>query len=359
MSTNLSRTQLPKHLPLMFLALFLLLLAMWAGVIRLGWPWPVIQPTLPMAHGPLMVGGFLGTLISLERAVALNLRWAYLAPLVTAIGALLLVVGIAGWLGPGLITLGSVLLVFIMVQILRIHITLYTGVIIAGALCWFVGNVLWLLGQSVPHIVAWWIGFPLLTVAGERLELGRFLRLSTQVITAFMVCVIAFLIGVAWSMVDYSVGMRLAGVGIVLLAVWLLRYDIASRRIKAGGQARFIAVSLLSGYIWLAIGGLLLAQYGGLTAGPIYDAMLHAIFLGFVFAMIFAHAPIVFPAVLQRSYLYSSRLYSHLLLLHITLILRVAGDLLLWWPGRMWGGLLNAAVLLLFLGNTLTSMRKA
>ncbi len=175
---------------------------------------------------------------------------------------------------------------------------------------------------------------------------------------AFVVCVGVFLAGAAAATVSYGLGVRIAGVGMMLLAVWLLRYDIASRRIKVGGQARYIAFSLLSGYVWLAVGGLLAIRYGGLTAGPMYDAMLHTIFLGFVFTMIFAHAPIIFPAVLRRSFLYTPRLYSHLILLHITLVLRVAGDLFLWTPGRMWGGLLNAVVLLLFLGNTLTSLRK-
>ncbi len=37
-----------------------------------------------------------------------------------------------------------------------------------------------------------------------------------------------------------------------------------------------------------------------------------------------------------------------LLLLHASLLLRVIGDLLAWWPGRQWGGLLNALVVLLF-----------
>lgn len=41
---------------------FTLLTAMWAGLLRLGWNWPPLQPTLPMLHGPLMVSGFLGTL---------------------------------------------------------------------------------------------------------------------------------------------------------------------------------------------------------------------------------------------------------------------------------------------------------
>jgi len=311
-----------------------------------------------MAHGPLMVGGFLGTLLSLERAIALQTRWSYLAPLSTALGAALIAVGVAGWPGPLLITVGSALLILIMVQILRIHLTLYTAVIVAGTLCWFIGNLGWLLGQPVPNIIAWWIGYPLLTVAGERLELGRFLRLSTRVTAAFLLCLLIFLAGTTLSTVAYASGMQLAGVGMLLFAIWLLRYDIASRRIKAGGQARFIALSLLSGYGWLAIGGLLVALYGGLQAGPRYDAMLHAIFLGFTFAMIFAHAPIIFPAVLQRTFYYSPRLYTHLILLHISVALRVAGDLLYWSPGRLWGGLLNALVLLLFLINTLSSLRK-
>ncbi len=305
-----------------------------------------------------MISGFLGTLISLERAVALERRWTYAAPLLTATGAVLLAAGVSSLLGPLLITLGSLLLLLIMVQILRIHVTLYTGVIIAGSLCWLLGNLLWLWGYSVPQIVLWWIGFPLLTVAGERLELGRFLRLSPQVTTAFLVSVALFVIGAVVSIGQYAFGVQLSGAGMVLIAAWLLRYDIAGRRIKAGGQARFIALSLLSGYGWLAVGGILTLLYGGLTAGPIYDAMLHTIFLGFVFTMIFAHAPIIFPTVLQRSFQYSPRFYSHLLLLHITLALRVAGDLLPWTEGRLWGGLLNAVVLLLFLGNTLASVRR-
>jgi hypothetical protein len=350
--------QRAKRTLFLLLALLSLLIATWAGLIRIGWDWSIIQPSLPMAHGPLMISGFLGTLISLERAVALDARWPYAAPLFSALGATLLIAGGSGWPGPLLITLSSALLVLIMIQILRMHVTVYTSVIVAGTLCWLVGNLLWLVGWPVYQIVAWWIGFPLLTVAGERLELGRFLRLSSRVTAAFIVCTALFLAGAAASTVNYTFGMRLSGAGMVLLAAWLLRYDIAGRRIKAGGQARFIAIGLLSGYLWLASGGVLVLFYGGLSAGPMYDAMLHAIFLGFVFTMIFAHAPIIFPAVLQRTFVYSPRLYSHLILLHITLALRVGGDLLLWWPGRLWGGLLNALVLLLFLGNTLTSIRK-
>jgi hypothetical protein len=73
--------------------------------------------------------------------------------------------------------------------------------------------------------------------------------------------------------------------------------------------------------------------------------------------MIFGHAPIIFPAVLGLPIEHTPKLYLPLILLHVTLVVRVAGDLLLWMPVRQWGGLLNALTLLLFLGMMLTQIR--
>src|SRR5512139_3708010 len=86
--------------PLLFLSILALLFALWAGLLRMGWAWPVLRPTLPMSHGPLMVSGFFGTLIALERAVALNRRWAYLGPLCSGVGGILLILGVKGVLPP-------------------------------------------------------------------------------------------------------------------------------------------------------------------------------------------------------------------------------------------------------------------
>jgi hypothetical protein len=92
--------------------------------------------------------------------------------------------------------------------------------------------------------------------------------------------------------------------------------------------------------------------YGGVPAGPVYDAILHSIFLGFVFAMIFGHAPLIFPSVLERPMAYLPAFYLPLISLHLSLILRVIGDLFDVIPLRQWGGLLNGVTLLLFLGIT-------
>ncbi|HRW04706.1 MAG TPA: hypothetical protein P5121_06415 [Caldilineaceae bacterium] len=354
-----SAVRLPTRLPLLAGALLALLVGLWAGLLRVGWNWPLLLPTLPLSHGPLMINGFLGTLIGLERAVALGKRWAYLAPLSAATGTLLLVLGAGGTggtLGYFMLLLSGLLLIIVMVAILRLHPTLDTAVIMGGVFLWLAGNLLWWWGVAVGQLVFWWAGFLILTIAGERLELSRLLRLPTSAIQLFLAVVLLYVGGLIITFFAPQAGARLIGGALVALALWLLRYDIARRRIKAGGQARFTALCLLSGYGWLAIAGLLAIRYPGQLAGPYYDALLHAIFLGFVFTMIFGHAPIVFPAVLQRPLPYRPHFYSHLLLLHITLAVRIAGDLLLSMSLRQWGALLNALVLLLFLGNTVVAL---
>ncbi len=92
------------------------------------------------------------------------------------------------------------------------------------------------------------------------------------------------------------------------------------------------------------------------SAGPRYDAMLHAIFLGFVFSMIFAHAPIILPTITGLALPFQSAFYLHAGLLHLSLALRVAGDLaqLLWL--QRWGGLLNVAAVLFFLVNNVLAV---
>ena len=84
---------------------------------------------------------------------------------------------------------------------------------------------------------------------------------------------------------------------------------------------------LLSGYAWLAVGGAIIVAAGGLAPGaPSYDAALHALALGFVFSMVFGHAPIILPAVLRVAVPYHPIFYLPLALLHVSLVVRLAGD---------------------------------
>src|SRR6266496_5205547 len=128
-------------------------------------------------------------------------------------------------------------------------------------------------------------------------------------------------------------------------------------RSRQPGRTRFIATCLLTGYVWLGAAGVIAIVSGAADPGVQHDAILHAIFLGFVVSMIFGHAPLVFPAILGQPLPYHPKFYLHLILLHASMALRLTGDLIedlgRW---RAWGGLLNACALLLFLVNTISSL---
>lgn len=357
-----------------------LLLAVGAALVRLGWEVPLPNYDLLIAHGSLMVCGFLGTLISLERAVALDRPWAYAAPFLTAAGGLYQVVEPTASLGSLIISLGSLGLVIIFVILIRRHPTLSTACLGLGAVIWLVGNLLWSAGWPLFAVVPWWIGFLLLTIAGERLELSRMLFLSRKAQTAFLVVIGVFLTGACLAAVGFvaqreaqivateagdvftsdlfDLGARLTGVAMFGLSAWLLRCDISRHTVRQPGLIRFTAICLLSGYGWLGVSGLLGLTFGDIVGGLAYDAVLHTFFLGFVLAMIFGHAPIILPAVLGVPIAFRRTFYTHLILLHLSLALRITSDLVCWLPGRKWGGLLNVFALLFFLVNTRFAVQK-
>ncbi len=328
-------------------AIIVLTLTEWAGLLRIGWNWPTLHPTLAISHGPLMVAGFFGALISLERAVALRQHpWAYLAPIFSALGGLLLSFGLGGNAGPVLLFLGSLTLVAIFIVILQQQFLPYTIVMALGALALAVGNGLWLFGFPAFVLSHWWMAFLVLTIVGERLELSRIVAPSRWRKPSFNLATLVYLLGLVWMLSDWATGVRIASAGLVLLAGWLIRYDIARWTVRKTGLTRFIAICLLGGYGWMAVAGLLGLRYPPAPAGPVYDAMLHAIFLGFTFTMIFGHAPIIFPAVLGLKIRYRPSMYIPLISLHLSLLLRLVGDLTLDATMRRWGGLLNVLVII-------------
>jgi hypothetical protein len=226
-----------------------------------------------------------------------------------------------------------------------------------GALAWTCGNAQWLGGAPIFRVVFWWLAFLVLTIAGERLELNRVLRPTLFVRGVFIVAMTTVLAGVALTRWWPEPGVRVLGAGLVALTVWLARYDVARRTVHQQGLTRFMAVSLLGGYVWLGVGGVIAASTGMAMPGVVYDAMLHAVFVGFVLSMVFAHAPLIFPAVLGLPLTYRPAFYLHVAVLHLSLMVRVFGDLVQelgrW---RSWGGLLSAFALLLFVLNTGRSM---
>ena len=345
------------RVPLLMLGFASLFVGVGAGLTRLGWSFPLPSAELSALHGPLMVSAFFGTVISLERAVALARRWAYLGPLFTGLGGAAALLGAPLAPVAALTVAGSAVLLGASVKIYRRQRELFTLTLALGAASWTLGNLLWLAGQPVPTLVPWWMAFLVLTIAGERLELSRLLPPSPTAKRVFAALVVVLLGGVAASAFAWSAGTLLLGAALAGLALWLMRQDVARHTVKASGLTRFIAVCLLTGYVWLAVAGFSILASGGLGfGGPAYDAALHAVLLGFVFSMVFGHAPIIFPAVLRVAVPYHPYFYVPLALLHASLVVRLAGDIALSAEWRAWGGALNAIALAAFVLGTIAAV---
>jgi hypothetical protein len=82
---------------------------------------------------------------------------------------------------------------------------------------------------------------------------------------------------------------------------------------------------------------------------------LHAIFVGFVFSMIFGHAPVIFPGVVGIAIPFRRFFYVPLVLLHTGLLLRVGGDLAGDFAAARRGALVIAVAIALFLVGTAAS----
>jgi hypothetical protein len=227
-----------------------------------------------------------------------------------------------------------------------------------GALCLLAGNLAYAFGVAIPHLIPAWAGFLILTILGERLELNRMMRPGKRSRLAFLAAISVVVVGILISLSWPQAGMRVFGAGLLGLSLWLGTNDLARRTIRIPGLPRFIATTLLAGYGWLAIGGGLAVVLGNAFAGPHYDAVLHALFLGFVFSAIFAHAPVIVPAVLRVQFRFHKAHYGPVALLHLSLVARVAGDLLGAFELRRMGGLFNVVAILLFIGLSAASVRR-
>jgi hypothetical protein len=94
-------------------------------------------------------------------------------------------------------------------------------------------------------------------IAGERLELTRIRRPPFAVRLLFRSSVAFTFLGLLVSILEFFTGVRVAGAGLIALALWLLRYDLAWQSLRQPGLPRFMGSCLIVGYLWLAIGGAL------------------------------------------------------------------------------------------------------
>lgn len=291
------------------------------GLARLG----VVAPVGDLAdmHGAIMASGFFGTLISLERAVADGRLAALLVPALSAAGAILLLCGYAEATAPLFLAAGLGLTLLTALATRKLP-TLFTGLMTVAAALWPLGTIFWISGRTLPEVGYVWLGFLILTVVAERIELSRLLRptlaargLLVLLVTLF---VLALALGQPWQ------GSSLLSMALAGIALWLLREDIALRTVRTHGFARFSALMLICGYGWLivAAASLSLLPPGETLYG--HDAAIHAIAVGFILSMVFAHAPIILPAVTGAPVRYVPILYVPAMLLQVAIGLRITFD---------------------------------
>lgn len=334
------------RLPFLALGMAALALGILTGLVRLGFALPAAQAA-PL-HGALMVVGFLGTVIGLERAVALRARWAYVAPLAAAATALAAAAGgfeLLRLIGP----LAAAALPAVALVQARQHPSLPGWTMAAGALAWAAGLLGWL-SASIDAAALCWVVFLGLTIAAERLELARVLAPGGPVRAAFVAIAALLAAAAALAFAEPQSAWRALGAALLALAVWLARYDVARRTVRLTGLTRYVAWCLLAGYVWLAAAGAM--WLAGAAAQPLArDAALHAFFVGFVFSMIFGHAPLIFPSILRVMLPFTAWLYLPFAALHATVVARMAGDALADASLRAAAGAGHAAAIALFVAT--------
>lgn len=333
-----------------------------AALLLLGLPAPVSTPRLPQVHGPVLVLGFVGSLIALERSVALRRPWGHAAPALLGAGALLVLGPWPPALGRTVTVAGTAALLAVYAGLWRRQGSAALEIQVLGAVL-AVGAAVTGLGAPVPAVLPWFVGFLVLTIAGERVELSR-LTLGARAEQQAVLLAWAVAAGVTASTVLPGPGHVVLGAALAALVLWLGVHDVARRTVRSTGLPRFVAWCLLSGYAWLAVAAVTWVLRGAVTSGPAYDAVVHAVFLGFTLSMIMAHAPVILPAVLRTPLPYHPVLAAPVVLLHGSLLLRVlGGDVHGSAVALQVGGALNITAVLLFValaaGSALRARRTA
>lgn len=297
------------------------------GLLRAGVPIQagVWLTTAVSGHAFLMICAFMGTVVGLERTAAVKRPLCFIGPCASAAGGLAWTAGAAvaaSWL----VAIASLALIAVNIFIVKRQRATHTILLLVASIAWAAGCLAYAMGPSSVCVVPLWFSFLVLTIAAERLEMTRLMRRRRGSSSALYTVLGALLAGAALCAAAAAWGGLLYGLSLCALALWLCKFDIARRTVKAHGLSRYMAVCLLLGYGWLFIAG---AAWVATSLGlPYRDAALHALALGFVFSMMLAHAPVILPAIARIKVQFGWLYYLPLGLLHGSLALRLGAGLL-------------------------------
>lgn len=327
-----------------------LLMGLLSGLVRMGWELPI--PPVVGQHGAVMLGSFMGTVIIMERVSVFRKIVLWIIPLINLSSIVFLVLGLNQWAFAALFV-GSLGLFAIAIYFYKDLPSLSNFTQIIGALCYSIGNALLFQTSSYPIALPWWMCFILFIIVGERLFLTRYLPDSKtkKWLFVLILCVTCVGLGIPF----HAQGLSITAIGLIGFALWLCKYDMAAKSIKLPGQHRYTGILLLVGYVFLLLSGVfLLANTGNALS---YDLFIHTFFLGFMFTMVFAHGPIIFPGILGLTVKpYRSFFYIWFCLLIVSVSLRIIGDIALDFYLRSWSGLFSTVAILGFFVSMATMM---
>jgi hypothetical protein len=360
-------THVPRgRLVVLAMALAAALSGLDAALLRVGAAAPVHSESLADQHGVLMVYGFLGTAIALERAVALQAgarraAWAYAAPAAGGLGAVLVILQATALPIPhgralpgGAWVAGMAVFVAIYLAVWRRQQSYAVLVQLLGALAGLFGAALWARGLEVAAVVPWWAALLVLTIVGERLELARVAFMAPAVERRVLAESCVLVLALAATALSPAWGYPLLGLALGVLMVDVGVHDIAWRTVRAGGLTRFMAACMLAGYAWAMVSALVWIVGGPALAGYRYDIVIHSLTIGFVMSMILAHAPVIVPALARRPLPYHPVMWAVWGLLHAGLLVRVVAGARAADGAWQLGGTLSVVALLAFLVSTVT-----
>lgn len=308
------------------------------------WVLPWVPQSTASGHGAVMMVGFVASIIALERAVTMNEPLLKAAAVAFPLSGLLIAFGIQN-IAYFVATFGGLCFLTWSIKYFLSVKERFSGLFFLFAGFFLMMGVLFYVFRfSVTFYVLSWVTFVVCFICGERMDMLRVRNVGKQYFYSAAISLPVALAGVL------TTAMELVALFFALLLVSVVPHDLGVKMYKKQGFSRFLSVGLISAYSWLALSVLVW------VVNPVWDSMLHVVFLGFVGNMIFTHAPVVFPVVLKSKHFYSKLLYVPFLILQASIIVRLVSARLLQLELWAFSGLMTVIAVALYAFITVLKM---
>jgi nitrite reductase (NO-forming) len=355
--------KLPKtRLVLLFLAAVGAIIGLNSALIRASIPAIVSRAPLGDGHGVFMIFGFLGGAIGLERAVAFQAgspsrpKWGFLAPAFAGVGSLLMIFEALPFVSretsfaplrflannpqalPGIAwTLSMATLTGIYLGVWRRQQSVAVLIQLLGAFVGVCGIALWARGVDAQIIAPWWMGYLVLTIVGERIELARVAFIAHNIEWLIFFSCVAFSVALGLCLLNPAAGYPALGVSLGAMLLLAITHDTARKTYRLRGVTGFMGTCMLVGYAWALLAAAVWIFSPTGFEGYWRDMAIHALAIGFTMSMVAAHASMIIPSITRRPMTYRPVLWVGWAVMQLGLAVRLLGttrDATLLWQ---WG----------------------